>query len=547
MRFLALLLLLLLPLHAGALEPVTLQLNWKHQFQFAGYYAALEKGYYREAGLDVRIQEAHGEPDSVTPVLDGRAQYGVGSSNLLLQRHRGRPVVVLAVVIQHSPFIYIARGEVDNVHGLVGKRVMHEEQADELVAYLRKESVRSDQVRRVPHSFSAADLLAGRVDAISAYSSGELFEVRQARMPHTVLTPRSAGIDFYGDNLFTSEQEIHDHPERVRAFREASLRGWRYAMAHPQEIVQLILERYSRRHDEAHLLFEAAELHRLMQPDLVEIGHMNPGRWRHIAEVYQDLEMLRHIDLDGFLYDPQPPRTNPRLVLALVFTAVVSVVLGGTAAYLRSLNLRLRRDEQALREAHAALQSNLLEIQALQSRLQEQALRDALTGLYNRRFMDETLEHELARARREGYALAVVMADVDHFKPVNDTYGHPAGDELLRRLGRLLQAQCREGDVACRYGGEEFMLLLPGLQEPAVRQRAEAWRRSVEGLTVGEGDVPLRVTLSLGIAVFPQHASDVRTLVQRADQALYRAKSGGRNRVVVWADPATVAPAVAAT
>jgi hypothetical protein len=87
-------------------------------------------------------------------------------------------------------------------------------------------------------------------------------------------------------------------------------------MAHPQEIVQPILERYSRRHSEAHLLFEAAELHRPMQPDLVEIGHMNLGRWRHIAEVYQDLEMLRHVDLDGFLYDPQPPRTNPRLVLA---------------------------------------------------------------------------------------------------------------------------------------------------------------------------------------------------------------------------------------
>ncbi|WP_169805885.1 GGDEF domain-containing protein [Azohydromonas lata] len=512
------------------LQAVTLQLKWKHQFQFAGYYAALQQGYYRQAGLDVTLAEAGPEQDSATPVLEGRAQYGVGDSSLVLLRQLGRPLVVLAVVLQHSPNIYIARGEVDHVHALVGKRVMQEASADELFAYLHKEGVHPEQLRFVPHDFSAADLLAGKVDAISAYSTDELFDVRAAGKPFTVLTPRSAGIDFYGDNLFTTEEEIRQHPARAKAFREASLKGWQYAMAHPEEVADLILERYSRRHGREHLLFEAREMQRLMQPELVEIGQVNPGRWLHIAEVYQELGMLKSTELKGFIYSPAAPRPS-RLYVALAVFAAATLVLGGVVAYLRRLNHRLRL-------AHSALQARVHEIEALQARLHEQAVRDPLTGMFNRRYMDETLEHELARARRYHYPLALVMLDVDHFKRVNDTFGHAGGDELLRRLGRLLRENCRGGDIACRYGGEEFMLLLPGLDEPALHERAEFWRCSVEALSITYGSATFHVTASIGVAVFPSHAQDVPSLQRCADRALYTAKTGGRNRVV-FAQPAT--------
>jgi diguanylate cyclase (GGDEF)-like protein len=522
---LALLLGLWLPLRALALEPVTLQLKWKHQFQFAGYYAALEQGYYRSAGLDVSIAEAQPEQDTVAAVLDGRAQYGVSHSNLALLRQQGMPVVVLAVVMQHSPYVYIARDDVDNVHALVGKRVMQEAQGDELFAYLHKEGVRPDQLTLLPHNFSPADLLAGKVDAISAYSSDEPFELRASGRPFTVLTPRSAGIDFYGDNLFTTEQEIRTHPERVKAFREASLQGWRYAMAHPEEMADLILARYSRRHSREHLLFEAAQMQRLIQPELVEIGHMNPGRWRHIAETYQELGMLKRVELAGFLYDPIVKPGFQRLYAALALLAMATVVLGGVVAHLRRLNRRLR-------EAHAALQTRLHEIEALQTQLHDQTIRDPLTGMFNRRYMDETLEHELARARRDHYPLALVMLDVDHFKRINDTYGHAGGDELLRQLGRLLRETCRGGDVACRYGGEEFLLLLPGLQGVALHERTEFWRCSVEAMVVQFAGSAFSVTVSLGVAVFPTHAHDVKTLQRCADRALYAAKQRGRNRVM---------------
>ena len=526
-------LLLLTALPAAALEHVTLQLMWQHQFQFAGYYAALEKGYYREAGLDVDLVPAAPNQDAVSPVLAGSAQYGVGNSSLVMLRQQGKPVVVLAVILQHSPLVIIARGGLDNVHALAGKRVMLEAHSEELLAYLKKEGLNPDKLITLPHSGNAAELLAGRVDAMSAYSSDELFDVHQARMPHTVLTPRSEGIDFYGDNLFTSEQEIREHPQRAKAFREASLRGWQYAMSHPGEISRLILSRYGSRHSAVQLAVEAAEMHRLMQPDLVEIGQMHRGRWQHIAETYQYLGMIKDFDLDGFLYDPSPRSNARQLYPWLAGFVAASLILGGLAWYFHFLNGRLRREVSARESAHASLQANLLEIQKLQARLHEQAIRDSLTGLFNRRYLDETLGHELARARREGYALSVVMIDLDHFKAVNDRFGHQAGDEMLKALGRLLREDCREGDIACRYGGEEFVLLLPRLGDPAVRERAEYWRRAFAALVVDIGGGPIGTTLSCGVAVFPEHGLEGEDLIRHADLALYQAKLEGRNRVVV--------------
>jgi ABC-type nitrate/sulfonate/bicarbonate transport system substrate-binding protein len=161
MRVLFLLLAALLSLPASALEKVTLQLKWKHQFQFAGYYAAQEKGYYREAGLDVSIVEAGPETDPVREVLDGRAQFGVSNSALILARVRGKPVVALAVIFQHSPFILAARRDdgIRTVHDLVGKRLMVEPHADEVFAYLRKEGVSEKLLQILPHSFDHQDLI----------------------------------------------------------------------------------------------------------------------------------------------------------------------------------------------------------------------------------------------------------------------------------------------------------------------------------------------------------------------------------------------------
>lgn len=189
--------------------------------------------------------------------------------------------------------------------------------------------------------------------------------------------------------------------------------------------------------------------------------------------------------------------------------------------------------EIALRETNRQLHARIEEIGRLQVALQELAVRDSLTGLYNRRYLDETLDREVSRARREGNPLSLVMLDFDHFKRVNDTYGHQVGDEALRMLASALQADIRTEDVACRYGGEEFLILLPNMPLETAMLRAEAWRLAVEGLCVALGNFRITFTVSLGVAAYPEHGKTPDDLTRCADQALYRAKREGRNRTVV--------------
>ncbi len=190
--------------------------------------------------------------------------------------------------------------------------------------------------------------------------------------------------------------------------------------------------------------------------------------------------------------------------------------------------------ELALRETNRQLHARIEEIGRLQVALQELAVRDSLTGLYNRRYMDETLEREVSRARREGNPLSLVMLDIDYFKRVNDTHGHQVGDEALRMLAGILLADIRAEDVACRYGGEEFLILLPNMPLDTAIMRAQAWRGAVEGMSVSMGDFNIAFTISLGVAAYPEHGKAPDDLTRCADQALYRAKHEGRNRVSVY-------------
>lgn len=192
-----------------------------------------------------------------------------------------------------------------------------------------------------------------------------------------------------------------------------------------------------------------------------------------------------------------------------------------------------RRVEERLQRSNRKLVRQLHKIRALKEQLQELALRDPLTGLYNRRHMEDTLHRELARSAREQLPLSLVMMDLDEFKALNDHYGHPAGDRVLVALARILRSGTRIADVCCRIGGEEFLAILPGASIETARQRAEHWRKALEQQRIRHGGIELRSTLSLGVAAFPQHGQTVDTLIAQVDGALYAAKRGGRNRVIV--------------
>ena len=166
--------------------------------------------------------------------------------------------------------------------------------------------------------------------------------------------------------------------------------------------------------------------------------------------------------------------------------------------------------------------------------LRSQSNRDPLTGLFNRRFMEESLEREVRRAARNKESVALLMLDLDHFKLFNDTFGHQAGDVLLRGFGEFLSKETRGQDVACRYGGEEFLIVLTGATIGAASKRAELLREGLKHLTVRHaGQVLGKITVSIGVSAFPDHGATVEELVRAADKALYRAKEEGRDRIVV--------------
>jgi diguanylate cyclase (GGDEF)-like protein len=159
-----------------------------------------------------------------------------------------------------------------------------------------------------------------------------------------------------------------------------------------------------------------------------------------------------------------------------------------------------------------------------------QKIRDPLTGLYNRYYMRDVLKHELERAARVQYPVSVIILDLDHFKKVNDTYGHLSGDQVLRSLSELILAHVRRADVACRYGGEEFLIILPETPAKIALERAETIRADFEQLHVEYGGQKLHVTVSLGVASFPDHGLTPDQIIQAADIALYTAKAKGRNQ-----------------
>ena len=172
-----------------------------------------------------------------------------------------------------------------------------------------------------------------------------------------------------------------------------------------------------------------------------------------------------------------------------------------------------------------------------EARFRDLSVRDVLTGLFNRRYLEETLDREISRAERKRLTLGIIMLDLDHFKRINDTYGHAAGDAVLREIGAFLKAHIRRSDIACRYGGEEFVLILPEASLEVTRLRAESLRQDAEDLKVLYNGRNLEtVTLSLGVAAFPEHGSSYLPLLSAADTAMYSAKKEGRNRVVVAGD-----------
>ena len=805
-----------------ALDNVTLQLNWTHGFQFAGYYAAKELGYYEESGLNVSLEESVPNAESVTNIIAGKAQFGVGNSSLLMARAAGKPVVVLAAIFQHSPYVIYTAQNIENISALAGKKILLDSQSDELLAYLKQEGITADQTQFQSQHLDLQDLISGRIDAISGNLFNRPYAFDLANFSYRTFTPRMAGIDFYGDNLFTSEDELSKHPERVRAFLQASLRGWRYARDHQEEIISLILKKYSTHYSREYLKFESAQTMQLLQSDLVDIGYSIPMRWQRMTDIYTKAGMLpKSFSLSGFLYTPRSVSANespapavdfrslifPLLLLGLIIlfsiyihlinrklkqnseklntlsqhglisshvlnllttdatltkaleailaniqlidnSALCSIVLVNTdgtqlrlgtapscllkphnnlgnstdiclcaatlktgkrtvvksihdnplcseckeiaaqagltscwaepitssdgkptgvltifhresheaseddvklmklladlssvaVAQIQSKQLLqkqydlltkvsaeipgiifqfrrypdghscfpfiseavrkmygitpedLREDatpffafrhpddahrlEEAINESARSLSrwhieyrlilpgqgtrwrlgdamperiedgsilwhgfiTDITERKNAEERIHHMAQYDALTDLPNRALLNDRLQQTLSNAKREQEHLALMFIDFDNFKQINDSLGHAIGDKLLVKSAIRMQGCLRESDTIARIGGDEFVILLPHAESGTDAQLvAEKVRKAID-IPFGVDGYTLNSTISIGIAIYPEHGEDEIQLSKSADCAMYQAKQHGRNRVEIYHD-----------
>ena len=521
---------------------VTLQLQWNHQFQFAGYYAAKLKGFYQDVGLDVTIKDGgydeHGHalvPES--EVLFHRAQFGTTRSDLLINHSRGFPLVVLANILQHSPYVFLSTEDYGfnrledignqrpislNLPGSGDQRIDAEAVAALLVAGVDLSSLNN----HFP-TWDLNDLIQGKTQLMPAYITDSPYFLKKAGKVPVAIEPRDYGIDFYGDLLFTSEYMLKEQPEVVSKFRQASLDGWRYALAHPEEIANHILNTYKMRgaeYDKAFLLYEAQEMMKLINPSVIEVGYINKTRWESIAKVYQHLGLIDHYDLDSFIYQSDTGDDWERFKRWLQLLSFPFLLLVGAIFYLSLITLRLRYEVEKRKQA--------------QRELAKQADLDSLTGITNRRGFQKSLDREFNLAKRYENNFTLLILDIDYFKEINDLYGHLAGDLVLQSLVITTQRLLRNTDLFSRFGGEEFVILLPNTPvEKGVLLAERILTVNRDNIVLFEGK-EINYTISIGVAEIADEDVTTHDLFKRADALLYQAKDSGRDCIRVEGMPA---------
>ncbi|MBL8433983.1 MAG: diguanylate cyclase [Zoogloea sp.] len=488
-------------------------------------------GLFPARGARCRVIEGGPLIDSTAVVVAGNAEFGIGNSSLLIDFNTGRPVVAVAAILQHSPFVILARSDpgLRSVRDLEGKTLMGESHSAELMAYLKIAGVDIDRIRLLPHSGQVSSLTADgavRVDAMTAYISTEPFEAARQNIPYQIFNPRDLNINLYGDTLFTSRQLAQQQPQTVAAMRDALIAGWRYALTNQAEIADLILRKYRPKMDRTELRLEAQATYNLFQTDVVDIGYMSRERWQSIGEVYAASGMMpTDFSLDGFMFSSE--KALPEWAHRALIWGGVAIVLGGLlAAYIVSLNLRLSASLKTLAAQAGKLETANAELARLSTT-------DPLTGLFNRRYFDETLATEYNRARGNGASLSMLMIDVDHFKKYNDALGHPAGDICLRKFAEVLRRNAqRGGEFAARIGGEEFAVVASNLGLAEAGALAERIRRELADLRIPHPASAFgHVTVSIGVSSLGSAGAQTpEQLVGQADAALYRAKQEGRDR-----------------
>jgi diguanylate cyclase (GGDEF)-like protein len=498
---------------SAANEKVKVQLAWHHQFQFAGYYAAIEKGFYQNKGLDVELNTLQPGMSPVKEVIENRAHFSQSGIGLLVDLAEGKNIAAIAATFQNSPIIFLTmeKSNINHVQDIKNKRVMLSpgNQSLELLVLLQKFGL-THEIDKLLSSFDINDLVNGNTDTFNAYLSNEPYQLELMGIKPKVIDPQDYNIDFYGDVIFTTQNYINEKPEVVAAFREATLKGWKYAINHPEEIIDLILTNYRTTKTKDHLRYEANVLRETMKLDLVEIGHMNKARWNRNVEQLQSIGLLKQsINLDKFIYTPPQKINYSDYFYWIMLTILVISIILISLMYFAYVNNRLRLE---ITKRHEAEKDALYK-----------ATHDPLTGLPNRSLFKDRLEQIILQRKQQNITPLMIFMDLDNFKQLNDTYGHDKGDQLLVQTGKALSDCLREGDTCARIGGDEFIILIRECNSVSeAKQMAERLMNALE-LVYKSQDPTHKLSASMGILLLDKLESS-NELYKKADNLMYKAK-----------------------
>ena len=728
-------------------EDIFLQFQWKNQFEYAGFYAAQEKGFYKDAGLHVSFKEFENGMNPVREVLSGKVTYGITYSDLIIHYLDGEPVVFLANFFKHSPLVLATQEGIQLPSDLKGKKIMGVEDSIKSTAFLmmfKNFGMDMHSFTNVAPTFNVDDFIQKKVDAMVIFSTNELYYLEKSGVKFNILNPSNYGTEFYDVNLFTSRAELINHPQRVKNFTDASIKGWQYALSHKEEIIDLILKKYNTQHKSREALeFEATQIQDMVLPNIFPIGSIDLNRVKMMAESFKEMGLVAKdtpLEFGTFIYDDKehpkeltqnekeyltrkgtlklcvdptwmpleaiqkgkytgisseffnllqkrsplnlqlyptsswqeslkaaqerkcdiftlasstPDRlkymdfTESYITLPLVLATTldkpftynfydlkdkkIAVVKGYAIADILhekypdmplvfvnniqeglkkvesgeaygyvdnlmvlayeiqhnftnqikissrlnasvSLAIGTRNDEPMLHtifekliylvsekekqeilnhwisvEESTAMDYSFLwktfgalgvltlfflyrnyELSKYNRTLKTISHTDPLTQLFNRIQLDKELARNYELFLRYGTSCGMIIIDIDHFKDVNDTFGHQVGDEVLKQFAQLLRGSLRATDIAGRWGGEEFLIICPNTDMKDLFSVAENLRNKIAQHDFTHGTAS--ITASFGINTF-ENGKDLNNIIKKADDALYDAKDSGRNRV----------------
>ncbi|WP_283256428.1 transporter substrate-binding domain-containing diguanylate cyclase [Arcobacter roscoffensis] len=293
------------------LQKVNLQLDWLHQFQFAGYYMAKEKGFYKQNGLDVNIKEFTSQTNLIDDTIKNKATYAIGKSSLIIERLKGKEISLLAAIYQNSPMVLITRKDtgINNIEDLINKKVMLTNDARDtanIISMIKSQGVKSNKINFIPHSFNLDDLINKNTDAMACYLSNEPYILAEKNIEYNIFNPANYGFDFYGGILFTSTNELKTNPNRVKNFFDATIKGWTYAFENIEETANVIFDNYNTQNKTLEsIIYEARVLKKLSKFEEGLLGNINIEKIDEIKRLYLLLELTKNskLDVDTFIYD----------------------------------------------------------------------------------------------------------------------------------------------------------------------------------------------------------------------------------------------------